>query len=137
MFGSCRASSAARSLPCISATGTTLLPSRWPQRLGKVWSSIWIIAAPARSKSRTVRCVLSALPNPVSASTMTGMSTRSVMWASVWATSVAVVRPMSERPSRVYAMDAPDRYTASNPACCATSAVRASYTPGASKALGC
>ena len=67
-----RASSAARSLPHISRAGTTVLPSRWPQRLGKVWSSSWIIAAPARSKPRTVRCTLSALPKPVSASTITG-----------------------------------------------------------------
>ena len=59
------------------------------------------MAAPARSNARTVRMVLSALPKPVSASTMTGTDTRSVMRASVSATSVAVVRPMSERPSRV------------------------------------
>ena len=37
----------------------------------------------------------------VSASTITGMLIRSVMWARVCATSEAVVRPMSERPSRV------------------------------------
>ncbi len=59
------------------------------------------MAAPARSKPRTVRCVFSALPKPVSASTITGKRTRSVMRASVSATSVKVVRPMSERPSRV------------------------------------
>eukprot|EP01034_Spumella_vulgaris_P026287 gene26285-32849_t len=59
------------------------------------------MAAPARSKSRTVRWVLSALPKPVSASTITGMLTRSVMCAKVCATSVAVVRPMSDRPNRV------------------------------------
>jgi hypothetical protein len=55
--------------------------------LGKVWSSSWIIAAPARSKPRTVRCTFSALPKPVSASTITGTCTRSVMRASVSATS--------------------------------------------------
>ena len=83
-----RASSAARSLPCISATGTTLLPSRWPQRFGNVWSSSWIIPARARSRPRTVRCTLSALPKPVSASTITGVPTRSVMCASVSSTSL-------------------------------------------------
>ena len=55
----------------------------------------------ALNTQRTVRWVLSALPKPVSASTITGMFTRSVMWARVCATSVAVVRPMSERPRRV------------------------------------
>ncbi|MOA67191.1 hypothetical protein D3C78_1942600 [compost metagenome] len=59
------------------------------------------MAAPARSKPRTVRCVFSALPKPVSASTMTGVATRSVIRASVSSTSEYVVRPMSERPSRV------------------------------------
>jgi hypothetical protein len=44
---------------------------------------------------------LSALPKPVSASTITGKPTRSVMSASVSSTSVAVVSPTSDRPSRV------------------------------------
>ena len=59
------------------------------------------MAAPARSNSRTVRWVFSALPKPVSASTITGSATRSVISDSVCATSLAVVSPMSERPSRV------------------------------------
>ena len=57
--------------------------------------------APARSKPRTVRCVFSALPKPVSASTMTGIEMRSAIAATVSHTSENVVRPMSERPSRV------------------------------------
>ena len=57
-----RASTAARILPHISSAGISALPSRWPQRLGKSWSSSWIALAPARSNSRTVRTTLSALP---------------------------------------------------------------------------
>ena len=59
------------------------------------------MAAPARSKANTVRCTFKALPKPVSASTITGKLTRSVMRAKVSATSVAVVRPTSDRPKRV------------------------------------
>ena len=55
----------------------------------------------ALNTQRTVRCVFSALPKPVSASTITGRPTRSVMRASVSSTSVKVVSPTSERPSRV------------------------------------
>ena len=57
--------------------------------------------AAARSKYRTVRCVLSAFPNPLSASTITGVLIRSVMAASVSCTSDTLTRPMSERPKRV------------------------------------
>jgi len=40
--------------------------------LGNTWSSIWIASAPARSRSLTVRTRLTALPKPVSASTISG-----------------------------------------------------------------
>jgi len=69
--------------------------------LGVTWSSSWITVAPARSSCLTVRATLSALPKPVSASTMIGSETRSRMFSSVSATSLAVTRPMSGRPSRV------------------------------------
>ena len=40
------------------AASMTSLPARWPQRLGKTWSSSWIAATPARSYSTTVRTTL-------------------------------------------------------------------------------
>jgi hypothetical protein len=95
------ASKAAINLPRMWAVLTKLLPLKCPQRLGNVWSSSWIMAAPARSNSRTVRWVLSALPNPVSASTMTGKFTRSHTRPIVCATSLAVTKPTSLRPKRV------------------------------------
>ena len=70
--GSVRASTAALIFATISAAGITSLPSKWPQRLGNTWSSIWIASAPARSSVCTVRRMLSALPKPVSASTISG-----------------------------------------------------------------
>ena len=50
----------------------TSLPAKWPQRLGATWSSSWMQSAPARSSVRTVWRTFSALPKPVSASTMIG-----------------------------------------------------------------
>src|SRR5882757_3586374 len=70
--GSRRASTAALILATISAAGMTALPSKWPQRLGNTWSSIWIASAPARPRSLTVRTMFMALPKPVSASTISG-----------------------------------------------------------------
>src|SRR5690349_12728772 len=57
-----RASSAAFSFPVASSSGTTTLPATCPQRLGATWSSMWIAAMPAASKSWTVRITLMALP---------------------------------------------------------------------------
>jgi hypothetical protein len=57
-----RESAAALILPTMSGAAMSVLPSRWPQRLGKSWSSSWMALAPARSSSRTVRSTLSALP---------------------------------------------------------------------------
>ena len=50
---------------------------------------------------RTVRCTFSALPNPVSASTITGSATRSRIRAITPATSVIDTSPISGRPSSV------------------------------------
>ena len=129
-----RASKAARNLPCISLAGITPLPCKCPHRLGNVWSSSWIMLAPQRSNSNTVRRVLSAFPKPVSASTMMGNWTRSAKAASVCATSDAVTKPISDRPNFVYAIEAPDKYKASKPDCSAIKPLRESYTPGASTA---
>ena len=60
--GAVRAARAALNFASISARDMTSLPSRWPQRLGVIWSSIWMAATPTRSNSRTVRTKLTALP---------------------------------------------------------------------------
>ena len=79
-----------------------LLPSRWPQRLGKVWSSSWIMARPrpartrARCAGRSGRCRSRCRRRRSAAA-----PTRSRISASMSATSVSVTRPMSGRPSRV------------------------------------
>ena len=62
-----------------SERSTTCLPLVWPQRLGASWSSIITHAKPARAKPWTVRRTFIALPQPVSASPMTGMATASQM----------------------------------------------------------
>ncbi len=104
-----RVSTAAFTFWTISAIGTTALPSKWPQRFGKTWSSSWIALAPARSNRRTVRTRLSALPKPVSPSAMIGKGIASRQAAMCDATSVAVVRPRSGAPSQELAMPAPVR----------------------------
>jgi hypothetical protein len=43
-----RASTAARIFDANSSRETTSLPSRWPQRLGATWSSMWIAGDAAR-----------------------------------------------------------------------------------------
>ncbi|MNR23884.1 hypothetical protein D3C85_1409350 [compost metagenome] len=101
VLGSRRASQAARILPAISWAEISVLPSRWPQRLGAAWSSNWIAEAPARSSTRTVCITLSALPKPVSASTISGRSTRSRILRVTEATSSSDRKPMSGRPKRV------------------------------------
>ena len=57
-----RASQAAFTFATISADETSYLPLMWPQRIGCTWSSMWMPAAPACSKARIVRRMLSALP---------------------------------------------------------------------------
>ena len=47
--GSRRVAAAARILAIQSSRGTISLSSRWPQRLGETWSSIWMAATPACS----------------------------------------------------------------------------------------
>lgn len=60
--GSRRASTAARILAMNSSRETTSLPSRWPQRLGATWPSMWIAATPRDSYSEMVRVTFSSLP---------------------------------------------------------------------------
>ena len=96
--GSVRASAAARIFSTNSPASMTVLPVRWPQRLGNSWSSRWRPATPARWYSATVRCTLKALPKPVSASATSGMSSTAVMRAAWPAISVIVVKPRSGKP---------------------------------------
>jgi len=51
-----------RSLPTISAAGTSALPPMWPQRLGSTWSSMCAAATPALTYSSVVRATLKMLP---------------------------------------------------------------------------
>jgi hypothetical protein len=60
--GSWRAAAAARIFETYSSRPINSLLSRWPQRFGDTWSSIWIPAMPRASNSRTVRVTLSSLP---------------------------------------------------------------------------
>ena len=85
----------------------TSLPAKWPHFLGNTWSSICSPAAPARSSTRTVRTMLTALPKPVSASTISGSATASAMADTALAISVRVVRPMSGAPRCMLATPAP------------------------------
>ena len=71
-FGSRRASTAARMRLIAVSASTTSLPSRWPQRFGLTWSSMWRPATPASSSSCTVRATFIGSPKPVSASTSDG-----------------------------------------------------------------
>ena len=73
-FGSRRASTAARMRLMAVSRSTTFLPSRWPQRFGLTWSSMWQPARPASSSSWTVRATFIGSPKPVSASTIAGRS---------------------------------------------------------------
>ena len=57
--------------------------------------------APRLDMSRTVRIVFSALPKPVSQSTISGIFVRSVITETVSATSVMEIRPTSDRAKRV------------------------------------
>ena len=56
------APTAALSFLRYSSSGTTCLPLMWPQRLGQIWSSRNMPAAPARLSSVTVRTTFTALP---------------------------------------------------------------------------
>ena len=60
--GSCRAATAARIFETYASRLISSLLSRWPQRFGETWSSMWIAATPRASNSRTVRVTLSSLP---------------------------------------------------------------------------
>ncbi|CFN82054.1 Uncharacterised protein [Bordetella pertussis] len=93
-----RASAAALIFDTISDSGATLLPAKWPQRLGNTWSSSWMASAPARSSTRTVCHTLTALPKPVSASTIRGNSTASRMREVASATSRKPMMPRSGAP---------------------------------------
>src|SRR5688572_9208379 len=113
-FGSRRASAAARMRLVAVSRSTTFLPSRWPQRLGLNWSSMWQPASPAFSSSWTLRATFMGSPKPVSASTMAGRSVMRAICPARVATSVSVVSPMSGRP-RSLASTAPEMYTPAKP----------------------
>jgi hypothetical protein len=104
---SVRASTAALILSTASSVEITSLPEKWPQRLGATWSSNWMQSAPARSSTRTVWRTFSALPKPVSASTISGRPTASRMRA-VWsAISCRPMKPWSGRPNHMLVTPAP------------------------------
>ena len=108
MTRSDRACAAALIFSANCSAGTTDLPSRWPQRFGFTWSSIWMAPAPASSSSLTVRTTFSASPKPVSASTSTGSPLARTMRLVRSTSSSRVIRPTSGRP-RLAEKAAPDR----------------------------
>src|SRR5450432_1586258 len=81
-------------------------------------------AAPALMKDFTVRAMLSAPPQPVSASTSSGNAEASVMRRTSMSTSSIAVMPRSGTPSELAATPPPDKYKALNPV---ASAMRAAY----------
>ena len=81
-----------------SSIGRQYLPARWPHRLGKRWSSIWMPATPVFSNSSTVRVVIMALPYASSASAITGTSMTLVIILAQPLISVIVGKPRSARP---------------------------------------
>src|SRR3979411_3203484 len=78
--------------------------------------------------------MFNALPKPVSASTMIGSETASATAATVEATSVSVVSPMSGAPKCIFASPAPVMYTAENPRSSTTRANKALGDPGTANA---
>ncbi len=108
-LSSMRPSAAAFSRSHISCVSTRALPGRWPQRLTATWSSMWQPAAPAQVISRTVRAIINALPQPVSASTSKGRSVAEQMRRMSSQTSLRVVIARSGSPNDALATPAPDR----------------------------
>ena len=92
---SVRASTAARIFWTMSTVEITFLSSKWPQRLGDSWSSMWMAATPARSYSLTVLRTFKTPPYPVSASAITGTSTTAVRDAALSTISVMVASARS------------------------------------------
>ena len=72
-----------------------------PHFFGHIWSSRKQPAAPASINSPTVRTTFSALPYPVSASTMIGIATARQMRRARSMISVWVSNPMSGSPINV------------------------------------
>ena len=106
---SLRASTAALTRSTISAAGTIALPGRCPQRLAATWSSMCMAPAPALTSERTVRAMLKAPPQPVSASTSNGRSQTSVMRRMSTSTSSRLLIPRSGMPSELAATPPPER----------------------------
>lgn len=96
---------------------------RWPQRLAWTWSSRCRPAAPARVRSRVVRAIENAAPQPVSASTSSGSVVAADILRTSSQTSFRVVMPRSGSPKEAFATPAPDRYIARNPLRAASIAV--------------
>ena len=89
------------------STSTTDLPSKWPQRFGFTWSSMWIAVTPASSNTCTVLATFIGSPKPVSASTMVGRVVTRLICPERSETSDSVVSPMSGSPNSAD-MTAPD-----------------------------
>ena len=99
----------------ISCLETTSLPGRCPQRLACTWSSMCRPAAPNLMKDFTVRAMLKAPPQPVSASTSSGRAQASVMRRTSISTSSMVLMPRSGTPKELAATPPPERYSALKP----------------------
>src|SRR5262249_47684430 len=119
---------------CSSIGTTRVAPSMSAHFFGHAWSSKEKPARPARSNSRTVRMMPSGpLKKPVSASTMSGISTAAATLRAWLTTSIRLRNPRSGNPSRLAVVALPNNFTAGKPACSTSRAVIASYAPGAIK----
>eukprot|EP00754_Rhynchopus_humris_P006789 Rhum_TRINITY_DN13214_c0_g2::Rhum_TRINITY_DN13214_c0_g2_i1::g.58228::m.58228 len=125
-----RSSSTAAMRRTASSRGTTALPATCPHRFGATWSSTINPAKPACAYPRTVRCALSALPKPVSASPMTGMSTAWQMlrpWSTI---SPKLITPASGAARRLALTPKPLMNVRSKPARSIRRALKASKAQG-------
>src|SRR5208283_3414868 len=86
-------------------------------------------AAPNLMKDLTVRAMLNAPPQPVSASTRSGRAHASLMRRISTSTSSRVLMPRSGTPSELAATPPPDRYSALNPEASASRAAYALMAP--------
>ena len=97
------------------------LPSRWPQRFGKPWSSMCTPLIPAASNILTIRRTCWVSPYPVSPSANTAPSNARTIVSSLEAVSVIETNPRSGKP-RLRAMAPPLAYIAVAPTCLAIDA---------------
>ncbi len=106
----------------------------WPQRFGKIWSSMFMPATPIAISRSVIQAAFTALPPPVSTSAITGMLTACTMFQVRSSTSFIWTRPTSGVPSSEPARPKPEICVASKPQASMTLAEKASWQPGSTTA---